>query len=42
MNTTEKIINCLDSKLNEYKQPVTTLSKTDVNEFIVDDTLMFD
>jgi len=42
MNTTEKIIRCLDEKFSNYKQPVTILSKTDENEFIVDDTEMFD
>ena len=43
MNTTEKIINCLDNKLSDYKQPVTKLSRTDEgNDFIVNDTEMFD
>lgn len=42
MNTTEKIVNCLNDKLKKYKQPVTILSKTDDNEFIVEDTQMFD
>ena len=42
MNTTQKIIECLDENLKEYKQPVTQLSKTDMNNFITDDTLMFD
>ena len=42
MNTTNKIVKCLDGKLTEYKKPVTILSKTDKNEFIIDDTLMFD
>lgn len=39
MNTTKKIIECLDDQFNEYKQPVTILSKTDENDFIIDDTL---
>lgn len=42
MNTTEKITKCLDEKLSEYKQPVSILSKTDENEFIINNTLMFD
>ena len=42
MNTTEKIIKSLNDKFINYKQPVTILSKTDENEFIVDDTEMFD
>lgn len=42
MNTTNKIIKCLDDKLIEYKKPVTILSKTDKNQFIIDDTIMFD
>ena len=42
MNTTNKIIECLDNTLNSYKKPVTLLSKTDENEFIIDDTIMFD
>lgn len=41
MNTTE-IIGCVEDKFCDYKQPVTILSKTDENEFIVDDTEMFD
>ena len=41
MNTTE-IIGCVEDKFYDYKQPVTILSKTDENEFIVDDTEMFD
>lgn len=41
MNTTE-IIECVEDKLSDYKQSVTKLSKTDENEFIVDDTEMFD
>ena len=42
MNTTEKIVNSLDDKLSKYKQPVTILSKTDDNEFIIEDAQMFD
>ena len=43
MNTTGKIIKCLNEELGNYKQPVTELSKTDAeNIFIIDDTLMFD
>ena len=42
MNTTEKIVDCIDDKLNKYKQPVTILSKTDENEFIIENTQMFD
>lgn len=42
MNTTEKIVKCLDGNLKEHKQPVTVLSKTDDNDFIIDDTIMFD
>lgn len=42
MNTTEKIIECLDDKLDNYKKSVTELSKTDENTFIINDTLMFD
>lgn len=42
MNPAEKIVKCLDEKFIDYKQPVTELSKTDVNEFIVNDTEMFD
>ena len=42
MNTTEKIVKCLNDELNEYKQPVTILSKTDENNFIIDDTIMLD
>ena len=41
MNTTEKIIEYLNSKFSNYKQPVTILSKTDENEFIANDTEMF-
>ena len=41
MNTTEKIMECLDKKLSNYKQSVTTISKTKENEFIVNDTQMF-
>lgn len=42
MNTTNKIIKCLDEKFSEYKQPVTILSKTDAgNEFIKHDAEMF-
>lgn len=41
MNTTEKIIQCLDDELGSYKQTVTTISKTSENEFIVNDTQMF-
>lgn len=29
MNTTNKIIECLEDKFSEYKQPVTILSRTD-------------
>ena len=42
MNTTEKIVDSIDDKLNKYKQPVTILSKTDENEFIIENTQMFD
>lgn len=42
MNTTEKIVKCLDENLKEYKQPVSILSKTSTNEFIIDDTVMLD
>lgn len=42
MNTTTKIVNCLDNELAEFKKPVTILSKTDENEFILDETLMLD
>ena len=42
MNTTEKIIKCLEDKLSDYKQPVTILSKTGQNEFIISNTVMFD
>lgn len=42
MNTTEKIVKCLDDKLKEHKKPVTILSKTDDNDFIIDDTIMLD
>lgn len=42
MNTTEKITKCLNEKFSEYKQPVSILSKTDENEFIINNTLMFD
>ena len=43
MNTTGKIIKCLNDELSNYKQPVTELAKTDAeNVFIVNDTLMFD
>ena len=42
MNTTEKIVKCLNDELNEYKQPVTILSNTDENNFIIDDTIMLD
>lgn len=42
MNTTEKIVKSLDNQLSEYKQPVTILSKTDENDFIINDTIMFD
>lgn len=40
MNATE-IIGCVEDNLSNYKQPVTILSKTDENEFISDDTEMF-
>jgi hypothetical protein len=42
MNTTENIIKSLDEKVGKFKQPVTILSKTDENEFIVNDTEMYD
>lgn len=42
MNTTTKIVKCLDNKLSNYKQTVAELSKTDKNTFIINDTLMFD
>ena len=42
MNTTEKIVKCLNDKLKEYKKPVTILSKTNDNTFIIDDTIMLD
>ena len=42
MNTTTKIVKCLDDKLSNYKQPITKLSKTDENTFIINDTVMFD
>lgn len=42
MNTTEKIVKCLDDTLKEHKQPVTILSKTENNDFIIDDTVMLD
>lgn len=42
MNTTEKIVKCLNDNLKEHKQPVTILSKTDENDFIIDDTIMLD
>ena len=43
MNTTNKIIECLDEKFSEYKQPVTILSRTDAgNDFIKHDAKMFD
>ena len=41
MNTPEKIIECLNNKFGKYKQPVTILSKTDENEFIDNDTEVF-
>jgi len=41
MNTTEKIVKCLNDKLKEYKKP-TILSKTNDNTFIIDDTIMLD
>lgn len=40
MNATE-IIECVEDNISNYKQPVTILSKTDENEFISDDTEMF-
>ena len=42
MNTTEKIAKCIDEKFSEYKKPVTLLSKTADNDFIINDTLMLD
>lgn len=42
MNTTERIVNCLNDKLSEYKQPVAILSKSDKNFFVTDNTIMFD
>lgn len=42
MNTTEKISKYIDEKFSEYKKPVTELSKTDENDFIINDTLMID
>ncbi len=42
MNTTKKIVKCLNDNLKEYKQPVTILSKTNDNNFIIDDTVMLD
>lgn len=42
MNTTEKIVKCLNDKLKNYKHPVTILSKTEDNTFITDDTIMLD
>jgi len=42
MNTTEKISKYMDEKFSEYKKPVTELSKTDENDFIISDTLMID
>lgn len=42
MNTTEKIIKCLNDKLEKFKEPVTQLSKTAENNFITNDTEMFD
>ena len=38
----EKIVQCLDEKYGDFKQSITILSKTDANEFIVDDMKMFD
>lgn len=43
MNTTNKIIKCLDEKFSDYKQPVTVLSRTGAgNDFIEHDVKMFD
>ena len=42
MNTTEQIIKCINEKLNTFKQPVTQLSKTDKNNYIIDDTEMLE
>ena len=43
MNTTNKIIECLDNEFGEYKQPVTIISRTDAeNEFIKHDAKMYD
>lgn len=43
MNTTNKIIECLNNEFSKYKQPVTILSRTDAgNEFIKHDAEMFD
>ena len=42
MNTTEKIVKCLEDKLCSYKHSVSELSKTDQNTFIIEYTLMFD
>lgn len=41
MNTPEKIVECLNKQLNNYKQSVTQLSKTNKNDFIINDTIMF-
>ncbi len=42
MNTAEKITKCIDKEFSEFKKPVTVLSKTDANDFIINDTLMLD
>ncbi len=42
MDSSEKIVRCLDRQLNQYKQPVTELSKTDENDFIISNAIMFD
>ena len=42
MNTAEKISKCIDEEFSEFKKPVTVLSKTDANDFIINDTLMLD
>lgn len=42
MNITEKIVKCLEDNLKEHKKPVTILSKTEDNDFIIDDTIMLD
>lgn len=43
MTTSNKISECLDKTLNEYKKPVTQLSKTAAkNDYIISEICMFD